>query len=116
MRGGSEGWISAMPSGVGTAIPLIIIRPFLPETPMWQQKKAAGTLRRPSFAELFRPQYRRTTLITAWMYACSYGAAFGALHHLPRIVPGLPELPPRAPPPHNVTVTDVPSHHEPHSL
>ena len=68
------------------AIPLIVIRPFLPESPMWQEKKSKGTLRRPSFAELFRPQYRRTTLITAWMYACSYGAAFGAIQHLPRIV------------------------------
>src|SRR6185295_7693725 len=51
-----------------------------------------GTLRRPSFGELFAPQYRRTTLITAWMYACSYGAAFGAIQHLPRIVPGLPQV------------------------
>src|SRR5207248_1772514 len=50
------------------------------------------TLRRPSFAELFRPQFRRTTLITAWMYACSYGAAFGAIQHLPRIVPDLPQV------------------------
>jgi hypothetical protein len=26
------------------------------------------------------------------MVACSYGAAFGAIQHVPRIVPGLPEL------------------------
>ena len=26
------------------------------------------------------------------MYACSYGAAFGAIQHLPRIVPGLAEV------------------------
>jgi hypothetical protein len=26
------------------------------------------------------------------MYACSYGAAFGAIQHLPRIVPGLTEV------------------------
>ena len=26
------------------------------------------------------------------MFACSYGAAFGAIQHLPRIVPGLPEV------------------------
>ena len=26
------------------------------------------------------------------MFACSYGAAFGAIQHLPQIVPGLPEL------------------------
>ena len=26
------------------------------------------------------------------MFACSYGAAFGAIQHVPRIVPGLPEV------------------------
>src|SRR6266700_788728 len=92
IAGGHEAWRYTLLSGVIPAIPLIIIRPFLPESPMWQEKKAKGTLKRPSFAELFRPQFRRTTLITAWMYACSYGAAFGAIQHLPRIVPGLPEV------------------------
>ena len=43
-------------------------------------------------ARLFQPQFRRTTLVTTLMYACSYGAAFGAIQHLPRIVPGLPEV------------------------
>src|SRR5438552_2672024 len=92
VQGGHEAWRYTLISGVIPAIPLILIRPFLPESPMWQEKKAKGTLRRPSFAELFRPQFRRTTLITAWMYACSYGAAFGAIQHLPRIVPGLAEV------------------------
>src|SRR5258708_26646388 len=79
-------------SGGIPAIPLIIIRPFLPESPAWQQKKAAGTLKRPSFAELFQPAFRKTTWITALMFACSFGAAFGAIQHIPRIVPGLPEV------------------------
>ena len=57
---------------------------------MWQEKKAAGTLKRPSFAELFQPRFRRTTIVTALMFACSYGAAFGAIQQLPQIVPGLP--------------------------
>ncbi|MCW5977245.1 MAG: MFS transporter [Bryobacteraceae bacterium] len=92
VHGGHEAWRYTLMSGVVPAIPLIIIRPFLPESPMWREKKAAGTLKRPSFAELFRPAYRRTTLVTALMVACSYGAAFGAIQHVPRIVPGLPEL------------------------
>ncbi len=46
-------------SGVIPAIPLIFIRPFLPESPLWQQKKAAGTLKRPSIAELFSPSCAR---------------------------------------------------------
>ena len=45
-------------SGVIPAIPLILIRPFLPESPIWQQKKAAGTLKRPSIAALFSPELR----------------------------------------------------------
>src|SRR5437763_6907153 len=68
--------------------------------------------RRPSFAELFRPQYRRTTLITAWMYACSYGAAFGAIQHLPRIVPGLPEVLHLPRPQQEVIVAAVQSYQE----
>jgi hypothetical protein len=74
------------------AIPLIIIRPFLPESPAWREKKAAGTLKRPSFGELFRPEFLRTTIVTTIMMACVYGAAFGAIQQLPRIVPGLPEV------------------------
>jgi hypothetical protein len=69
-----------------------VIRPFLPESPKWQEKKEAGTLKRPSIAEIFQPALRRTSLVTALMFACSYGAAFGAIQHLPRIVPGLPEV------------------------
>jgi MFS family permease len=85
-------WRYTLISGVLPAIPLIIIRPFLPESPEWARKKREGTLRRPSIAELFQPAYARTTIVTALMFACSYGAAFGAIQHLPRIVPGLPEL------------------------
>jgi MFS family permease len=90
--GGHEAWRYTLISGVIPAIPLMVIRPFLPESPAWQQKKAAGTLKRPSFKELFQPAFRRTTIVTAIMVACSYGAAFGAIQHLPRIVPGLPEV------------------------
>ncbi|MBX5494074.1 MAG: MFS transporter [Bryobacteraceae bacterium] len=90
--GAHEAWRYTLISGVLPAFPLMIIRPFLPESPEWQEKKAKGTLKRPSFAELFQPQYRLTTLVTALMFACSYGAAFGAIQHIPRIVPGLPEV------------------------
>jgi predicted MFS family arabinose efflux permease len=92
IHGGHEAWRYTLISGVIPAIPLIIIRPFLPESPAWAEKKAAGTLRRPSIVELFRPALRRTTLVTTLMFACSYGAAFGAIQHIPRIVPGLAEV------------------------
>ncbi len=92
IHGAHEAWRYTLISGVIPAIPLIIIRPFLPESPAWAEKKAAGTLRRPSLGELFRPEFRRTTLVTTVMFACSYGAAFGAIQHIPRIVPGLAEM------------------------
>lgn len=92
IRGGHEAWRYTLISGVIPAIPLIVIRPFLPESPVWREKHAAGTLQRPSLLELFRPELRRTTLVTTLMFACSYGAAFGALQHAPRIVPGMAEV------------------------
>lgn len=85
-------WRYTLMSGLIPAIPLILIRPFLPESPAWQQKKAAGTLKRPSVAQLFAPNLRRTTIVTAIMFACSYGAAFGAIQQIPQIIPGLPQV------------------------
>ncbi len=85
-------WRYTLMSGLIPAIPLIFIRPFLPESPAWQEKRAKGTLKRPSFAELFSPAYRRTTIVTTIMFACSYGAAFGAIQQLPQIIPGLADV------------------------
>lgn len=85
-------WRYTLISGVIPAIPLIVIRPFLPESPAWQEKKNAGTLKRPSLAEIFTRQFRRTTIVTMLLMACGYGAALGAIQQLPQIVPGLPEL------------------------
>jgi hypothetical protein len=79
-------------SGLIPAIPLIVIRPFLPESPKWAQKRASGTLRRPSIGELFSPELRRTTIVTTIMFTCSFAAAFGAIQQMPQIVPGLPEV------------------------
>jgi len=85
-------WRYTLMSGLIPAIPLIVIRPFLPESPAWATKKAAGILKRPSLLELFEPRLRRTTIVTTIMFACSYGAAFGAIQQIPQIVPGLPEV------------------------
>jgi hypothetical protein len=92
VHGGHEAWRYALMTGVVPAIPLILIRPFLPESPTWAQKKQAGTLKRPSFGELFAPQFRKTTIVTTVMMAAAYAAAFGAIQQTPRIVPGLPEV------------------------
>lgn len=90
--GHHENWRYLLISGLIPAIPLIVIRPFLPESPIWAEKKAAGTLKRPSIAEIFQPAYRKTTIVTALMFACSLGVAFGAIQQLPQIVPGLAEV------------------------
>jgi hypothetical protein len=91
--GGHSSWRYTLISGLIPAIPLLIIRPFLPESPVWKQKRDAGTLKRPRFAELFEPALRRTTITTTILFACAYGAAFGAIQLVPsQIVPGLPQL------------------------
>jgi hypothetical protein len=67
--------------------------PFVPESRVWKQKKQEGTLRRPSFGELFSPELRRTTFVTTILSACGYAAAFGAIQLTPlQIVAGLPDM------------------------
>jgi len=90
--GGHEPWRYMLMSGLIPAIPLIVARPFLPESPIWREKRTAGVLRRPSVAEIFRPRFRRTTVVTAVMVACAYAASFGANLQMPRIVTGLEEV------------------------
>jgi len=90
--GGHEAWRYTLMSGLAPALPLMIIRPFLPESPIWEQRKREGTLKRPSFGELFAPRFRRTTIVTTVMMAAVYGAAFGAIQQMPRVVPGLEEV------------------------
>ena len=107
-----EAWRYTLMSGVIPAIPLIIIRPFLPESPVWRLKKAAGTLKRPSPTELFDIRYRRTTLVTTVMMACAYAAAFGAIQQVPRIVPGLPNVRTLARPAQQQVVSAVQSYQE----
>ncbi len=96
VQNGQAAWRYTLLSGVLPAVPLILIRPFMPESPVWQEKKLAGTLKRPSFAELFDARFRKTTLVTTIMFACSYGAAFGAIQQTPYMVPAMPQYKERA--------------------
>jgi MFS family permease len=87
-------WRWTLISGIIPVLPLLVIRPFLPESPAWAARRAAGTLRRPSLREIFAPGLLRTSLVTATLVACAYACAFGAIQMTPQIVPGLdPELP-----------------------
>jgi Na+/H+ antiporter NhaA len=86
IHGDHEAWRYTLISGVIPALPLILIRPFLPESPVWAEKKAAGTLRRPSLRALFSPELIRATVATTLVFAASYGIAFGAIQQLPQIL------------------------------
>lgn len=85
-------WRYTLMSGLVPAIPLLLIRPFLPESPAWQKKKEEGSLKRPSFGELLAPAFARTTIVTTIMVACGFGVAFGAIQQMQDIVPGLAEV------------------------
>jgi MFS family permease len=92
VHGGHAAWRYMFFFGALPAIPLIILRPFLPESPVWVAKRGAGTLRRPSFRELFTPRLRRVTLLATALVACGYSIAFGLLQHIPRLVPSLTQV------------------------
>jgi hypothetical protein len=80
-------------TGLLPAIPIALLLPFVPESRIWKERRAAGALKRPSFGALFSPELRRVTLLTAALSACAYGIAFGALQiTVSRVTPGLPEL------------------------
>ena len=90
-------WRYLLMTGILPAIPIALLLPFVPESKVWKDRRAAGTLKRPSFAALFAPELRRVTIVTAILSACAYGIAFGALQvTVARVTPGLPELKPQA--------------------
>jgi MFS family permease len=86
-------WRYLLMTGILPAIPIALLLPFVPESQVWIDRRAAGSLKRPSFGALFSPELRRVTLVTAALSACAYGIAFGALQvTVARVTPGLPEL------------------------
>jgi MFS family permease len=86
-------WRYLLMTGLLPAIPIALLLPFVPESRVWREKRAATALKRPSFGALFAPELRRITLVTAILSACAYGIAFGALQvTVARVTPGLPEL------------------------
>jgi len=92
IHGGHDAWRYALLFGLAPAIPLIVVRPFLPESPAWKAVRSEARVKRPSVALLFRPALRRTTVVTTVLFACTYGIASGVFLQTPRMVPGLPEL------------------------
>ncbi len=87
-----QAWRYTLFSGLIPAIPLIVVRSFLPESQVWREKKLQGTLRRPSISALFQPPLRKNTWVVTILVACSISLAYGAMQQTVRIVPGLPGM------------------------
>jgi MFS family permease len=89
IRGGHEAWRYTLLSGLIPALPLLLVRPFLPESPLWRGKKSKVRRERPSISELFQPALRKTTLVATLLFACSYALPLGAIQHTVRMISGL---------------------------
>jgi MFS family permease len=86
-------WRFTLMTGLIPALPIALLLPFVPESAVWLERKRAGTLKRPRFAELFGSGLLRTTLVGTVLSACAYAAAFGTLQvTVTNGVAGLPDL------------------------
>lgn len=86
-------WRFTLLTGLIPGAMILLLMPFVPESGVWKKKRQDGTLKRPSFGELFSGDLRRTTIITTILSACGYAAAFGAIQMTPLvIVRGLPDI------------------------
>src|SRR5262249_47201822 len=91
--GPNAAWRYTLMTGLIPALPIALLLPFVPESAVWLERKLAGTLKRPRFAEIFAPSLLRTTLVATALSACAYAAAFGTLQvTVTQGVPGLPDL------------------------
>src|SRR5262249_29150693 len=80
---GNVAWRCTLLTGLIPGAAILFLMPFVPESGIWKRKKHEGTLKRPSFVELFSPQLCLTTLVTTLLAACGYAAAFGAIQMTP---------------------------------
>jgi MFS family permease len=90
LGGDHEAWRYTLAMGAIPAIPLGLFRSRLPESPLWEQKKRLGSLKRPAFGELFGARLRRATVAATLLAACVYATAYGVVQQMPRIVIGMP--------------------------
>jgi MFS family permease len=92
IRGGHQAWRYTLLSGLAPALPLLLVRPFLPESPLWLVARREGTLKRPSLVQLFQPRLRKTTVVATLAFAFIYALTFGAIQQTVRMVPGLVDV------------------------
>lgn len=92
LGGGHEAWRYTLLVGTVPAVAILLLRPFMPESPVWLNRRASGPLARPPVGDLFSSGLLRTTMVSTLLVACAYALPYGATQHTPRIVPGLPSL------------------------
>lgn len=92
IRGGHEAWRYTLLSGLIPAVPLLVVRPFLPESPLWKERRKMGGIRRPHLRELLSPILKKTTVIATLLFACTAALPYGAVQHTVRMIPGLAEV------------------------
>ncbi len=86
-------WRFTLLTGLIPGAAILLLIPFVPESQVWKRMKEEGTLRRPSFAELFSPQLSLTTIVTTILFTCIYAAAFGAIQMTPlQVVMAIPDV------------------------
>ena len=87
IHGGHEAWRYTLISGIIPALPLIVIRPFLPESPEWAAQAEGRTAQaaRASRSCSARSWHARRSS-RRWSSRRSYGIAFGAIQQLPQIL------------------------------
>ncbi|MBI1830626.1 MAG: MFS transporter [Planctomycetes bacterium] len=101
-------WRFTLLTGLIPGALILFLMPFVPESHVWQKKFQDGTLKRPSFGELFSPELRLTTIVTTVLSACGYAAAFGAVQMTPlQIAAGLPDMVAMIPAPVKAAQADV---------
>src|SRR5262249_33520285 len=49
----NPGWRYTLMTGLIPALPIALLLPFVPESAVWLERRKAGTLKRPSFGEIF---------------------------------------------------------------
>lgn len=101
-------WRITLLTGLIPGALILFLMPFVPESGVWKRKKQEGTLKRPTFAALFAPELRMTTITTTILSACGYAAAFGAIQMTPlQIAGGLPDIVAQIPAPVKAAQAEV---------
>lgn len=92
LAGHHDPWRYTLALGMLPAIPLMLVRSRLPESPRWEALHRRGALGRPRLSAILQPGLRRASLSAILVTACVYAGAYGVLQHAPRLVPGLPDV------------------------